>query len=285
MAEKEAKVWGGSFVNIELADVRQKDQQAAVELKLGRNRLGFVGWCRTNGKTFGRGLSLACGAGRAERQFIDAGICHSFHGVDISEELAEEAKKIAVEKGYDCTYEAMDLNFCNLEKEGFDLIIAQNSLHHLVQLEHMFEQIYAALKPGGIFWMHDYCGESQFQHSDLRMDIANRLLKGLPESFLVNKMNGRSIYPVVRREPGTLVSPFESIRSGEILPIALEKFNVFVGQSVSSILHLVCPVGTRDYYISTNEGKALFETMRTLDEILIEQKVLDGVEARYIFTK
>ena len=134
MAAKEAKVWGGVFVNDQLAEVRRKDQDAAADLKLGRNRLGFVGWCRDNDKKFQRGLSLACGGGRAERQFIDAGICKSFHGVDISEDLVADARKTAIEKGYDCTYESMDLNFCKLETNGFDLIIAQNSLHHLVQL-------------------------------------------------------------------------------------------------------------------------------------------------------
>ena len=285
MARREAEVWSQHLVDPNRLSIQKADQAAATELGLNDKNLAFLPWCKQNKRTFARGLSIGCGAGRAERQYIEAGICKSFHGVDIASDAVADARTQASQLGIDCTYEVADINFCDFGEAQYDLIVAQTSLHHLVFLEDVFAAIRRALMPGGIFWLHDYVGESQFQHSDLRLSIANRLLEEIPESCRLNRMNGQLVGPIVRRKPGTLVSPFESIRSGEILPIARSMFKVLAGSTSSSLLHLVAPVGTRGNYLASQETRALFRTIKLMDEVLIQTGVLEGADARFVLTK
>jgi SAM-dependent methyltransferase len=178
-----------------------------------------------------------------------------------------------------------DINFADFGEAKYDLVVAQTSLHHLVFLEDVFAAIHRAMVPGGILWLHDYVGESQFQHSDLRLSIANRLVEEIPKSLRLNQMNGQVVGPIVRRKPGTLVSPFESIRSGEILPVARSMFKTVAGTTSSSLLHLVVPVGTRANYLVSPEARALFRSIKLMDEVLIETGVLQGADARFVFEK
>jgi 2-polyprenyl-3-methyl-5-hydroxy-6-metoxy-1,4-benzoquinol methylase len=47
------------------------------------------------------------------------------------------------------TYEVADLNTTELPAETYDIVYAHASLHHVFQLEHLFDQIKKTLKPNG----------------------------------------------------------------------------------------------------------------------------------------
>src|SRR5205085_9891820 len=107
---------------------------------------------RERNLTFRSGLSLACGSGRTEREFLRLGICQRFHGIDISPEVIVEARENG--RGLELTYEAADLNRVVLVPAAYDLVITQNCLHDVIELEHLAEQIWRSLKPGGYLWVH-----------------------------------------------------------------------------------------------------------------------------------
>lgn len=285
MARQEAAVWGKFSVNPRVAAERAADVEAANKLNVNRGKFSFVQWCQANNLQFERGLSVGCGGGRAEQTYIASGICKSFHGIDIAEDSIEAAKKAAQEKDLDCTYEVGDINFLDLGNEEYDLVVAQTSLHHLTYLEDVFDRINKAMTADGVFWLHDFCGESQFQHSDKRLEIANAVLKCLPEEVRRNRINNITTDELRRREPGTLISPFESIRSGEIVGIAKERFEVVAGETNSAILHLVCPVGTRQSLLGLPNGQAIFDLIWTIDRQLLDNEVLTGTEARLVLKK
>ena len=111
------------------------------------------------------------------------------------------------------------LNFIESPEKAFDLVVAQTSLHHVLFLEHIAEQVWGTLKDQGYLWIHDFIGETQGQYDPKRLDIINRLLSILPEKFRTNKINGRVTTQIERPELGRLGSPFEKIRSEEIVTI------------------------------------------------------------------
>jgi hypothetical protein len=84
----------------------------------------------------------------------------------------------------------------------------------------------------------------------------NRILAILPEKFRKNKVNGQLIAEIKRPEPGRLGSPFESIRSGEIVPVFQRWFTIEWKMEFDAFLRLVIPVGTRAAYLE-NEGRCL----------------------------
>ena len=102
---------------------------------------------------------------------MTAGICASFHGVDLSEDAIKEARRIAQQEALNISYSVDDLNSIKLEPNSYDLVITQNCLHHVLQLEHLADEIHRTLKPGGLLWVQDFVGETQLQFSDKRLDI------------------------------------------------------------------------------------------------------------------
>jgi SAM-dependent methyltransferase len=281
MARREREVWSGVLAGREQSEARAADQQAASSLRLNRDLTSLQAWSRSVGRTFRHGLSIGCGEGRAERSIIQQGICDSFVGIDVAEDALEQARKEAKNANLAITYEAIDINFAELPKQCFDLIVAQTSLHHVLNLEHAAEQIARSLTPDGVLWIHDYIGESQFQYSDLRLEITNRVIGVLPPRLRFDRLNGRQLGPVRRREPGTLISPFESIRSAEIPEIFLSRFDTLMRREAQTIIHLVVPVGTRANYCENEETRALFELIFEMDRTLAATGVLSPVTGQY----
>lgn len=285
MSKREGEVWGKIFTDEERTLAIQADQHSAFSLKLARNRISVVRALKDSAFTPSRGLSLACGSGRAERGLMQNGICSSFHAIDISSQAIEEARKLAAQLNLNITYEQADLNELSLEPASFDFVLTQNCLHHVLRLEDLAEQIHRSLRPNGMLWIHDYIGETQFQYSDERLDIVNRILTILPIELRYNAVNKRSVDKVNRRAPGTLISPFEAIRSAEIMPVFLEKFEIVQKYETDSILHLVCPVGTRGNYAADEAGKLAFELLFFLDELLIRKEILTPCTGMYLLRK
>ena len=106
-----------------------------------------------------------------------------------------------------------DLNFVELPTETYDLAIARSSIHHLVNLEHFAFQVNRSLKSDGRFFMQDVVSESYFQFTkekklmfQLLMDVARDSSE--PESKVQWPDRGNWEF-----------SPFESVRSAEILDV------------------------------------------------------------------
>ena len=282
MSEKEGEVWGRIFSNQKRNDALIHEQAAAQQLRINRNLLNLPFLLKNKSIFPEKGLSLACGGGRAERQLIKQGICQSFHGIDISENALSEARKKAKEGNLNITYEQGDLNHLELPEKEYDLVVTQNCLHHVLRLEDLADQIFKSMRPDGVLWIHDYIGETQFQYSDERLYWVNSILSLLPEQMKIDTVNNRVLNKVVRKKPGTLVSPFESIRSSEIVPIFLERFDVIEKFEFDSILRFVCGPGTRESFLTDEISQSLFEILFFLDKVLIEKGILTPCAGQYL---
>jgi SAM-dependent methyltransferase len=284
MAQREHEVWSSFLPKREQAEEHQLDQKAAAELRINRDQTTLKAWARKENRIFGHGLSIGCGEGRAERKLIKDGVCASFVGIDVAKDALARAREMAKASNFDIFYEIADVNFAKLPSATFDLVIAQTSLHHVLHLENVADQVARALTPDGVFWIHDYIGESQFQYLDLRMQTANRLIEALPPQFRYDRVRKRQLPLVSRREPGHLISPFESIRSAEIPRIFLERFDAIMRHEWRTILQLVVPQGTRANYTDYNDGRAFFELIFAIDRTLGETGVLPPVAGQYVLT-
>jgi len=282
MAARENEVWGTILPPLEDSEAKIEDFAATAKLGANRHQSYLVGVAREKNLTFEHGLSLACGAGKLERMLVEEGICRDLHGIDISEEGVAAARNIAKKGNLPLTYEVADLNFVELPKKAFDLVAAQNALHHILFLERVAEQIWRSLKNDGYLWVHDFIGETQWQYDPKRLSITNQILAILPEKFRKNTINNNLTTEIKRPEPGTLGSPFESIRSGEIVPVFQRWFTIEWKLEFSAFLHLVAPPGTRVSYLENDDTKALFEVLLLLDHVCIQEKILKPAGGQYL---
>jgi hypothetical protein len=100
----------------------------------------------------------------------------------------------------------------------------------------------------------------------------NELLAILPEKFRKNKINNRVTTEIKRPEPGHLASPFEFIRSGEIIPVFQRWFTIEWKMEFNAFLHHVAPPGTRAAYLENEDTRALIEVLMLLDDLCFEQE-------------
>jgi SAM-dependent methyltransferase len=284
-AEREADVWGKHFSDPHVIKVREDDAKATVDLLLDRGRLTLAQVARNHHLTFTHGLSLACGSGRAERELLKLGLCESFVGVDIAPDALEEARRIASAESLNIVYERGDLNDVKLSERRFDVVVTQNCLHHVLELEHLAEQIWGALKPGGYLWIDDFIGETQFQWTDRRLMLVNAILDALPEKYRTSRLTGKRVGPYTRPAPGAAGSPFEAIRSAEIVPVFKKWFDVEWSHESNSLINLVFPIGTRAPFASDETGRALAELLLTLDGIFIQTDTLPPLAGQYLMRR
>ena len=111
----------------------------------------------------------------------------------------------------------------------YDAILANQSLHHLVELERVFDRVAAALAPHGRFVVSDMIGRNGHQRWPEARAIVDEFWAELPDRY-------RYHLQLKRREPRFLdwdcsIGGFEGIRSQDILPLCVERFgfDLFVG--------------------------------------------------------
>jgi SAM-dependent methyltransferase len=226
-----------------------------------------------------RGLSLGCGHGSVERDGIAIGLCRSFDGFDISEEALEVARTDAERAGVAdrIKYVCADLNTLELGPDTYDLAIVVQALHHIEELEHVLDQVAAALRPGGLFLVNEYVGPARFQWLDKTQDLMNRLLVVLPHELKVNPRNGFIKDHIERTatEEIARVDPSESIRSDEIVELLRSRFEVVYHADYGGTLlqFLLADIAANFRDDEPNE-MALLDLLSLFEETLVNERVL-----------
>jgi SAM-dependent methyltransferase len=119
-------------------------------------------------------------------------------------------------------FSATDLNSWNATGE-YDAVIAIQSLHHVVNLEGLFDQVKRCLRPGGSFLISDMIGRNGHQRWPEAIDIVHEFWRKLPPSYRFNIQLNR--YEELYQSWDCSVQGFEGVRSQDILPLLLERFH------------------------------------------------------------
>jgi len=125
-------------------------------------------------------LSLGCGTGQLERRLSAAGAFVICDALDIAPNSIARAAQQAQAAGYNVRYAVQDLNQVQLPVGHYDAIWSAGATHHFERLEHVFAQVAAALKPGGLFVLNEYVGPSRFQFGPRQQGIIQACFDLLP---------------------------------------------------------------------------------------------------------
>ena len=126
-------------------------------------------------------LSICCGFGELERILARLGAFQRCTGVDIAEGAIAEARRVAQEEGLGgLSYAVIDLESATLEPESVELVWANGALHHIARLEHLVEQAYLALRPGGMMIANEYIGPDHHQLGPRAVELVNATIHLIP---------------------------------------------------------------------------------------------------------
>ncbi|HKI65349.1 MAG TPA: class I SAM-dependent methyltransferase [Burkholderiales bacterium] len=116
-----------------------------------------------------------------------------------------------------------DFNAWRPAGQVYTAIIAYQSLHHVVNLEGLFDAIRDALLPKGIFLTSDMIGRNGHMRWPEAHEIVNEFWRRLPASYRHNHLLGATTEEYVNYDCSK--AGFEGIRAQDILPLLIERFS------------------------------------------------------------
>jgi SAM-dependent methyltransferase len=105
----------------------------------------------------------------------------------------------------------------------YDAVIANQSLHHVSNLEHLFQSIYNAIKAkNGVLITSDMIGRNGHQRWPEALSIIEEIWEELPEKYKYNHQLKRQENKFINFDCST--ESFEGIRSQDVLPLLMKTF-------------------------------------------------------------
>ncbi len=113
-------------------------------------------------------------------------------------------------------------------RRTYDGIVANQSLHHVTNLEGLFDAVRGALAPGALFVINDIIGRNGHQRWPEAHHLVERFWRKLPISHRFQHQFKR--YEDRFRDWDCSAVGFEGIRAQDVLPLLLERFafHVFI---------------------------------------------------------
>lgn len=191
-------------------------------------------------------LSLGCGTGLLERKIATQLDCEIIRAIDFSELSIHEARNLAEKEHMSCLieYEVGNLNTITLPEQVYDLIVAEESIHHVENLEHLYTQVQKALKPDGLFIQSEFTGPDHFQWTDEQLEEINKILDTLDSKYKI-----KNFYERPRLIDMLANDPSEAVRSSEIIPLTYHYFKVIDRRELGgNIMHLLYQCLNVEYF-------------------------------------
>ena len=158
------------------------------------------------------------------------GYSFSIDCVDLNPAMLERGGMAAQQAGVEQQIHLVHADFNNWNPEDqYDGVIANQSLHHVVNLEDLFAKIKSSLSPHGCFVISDMIGRNGHQRWPEALEIVHEFWRKLPPSYRFNRRLGR--YEELFENEDCSTQNFEGIRSQDILPLLVERFQfqLFLG--------------------------------------------------------
>ena len=156
-------------------------------------------------------------------------------------------------------------------------MFAPSSVHHVKELEVLFDWVTGTVQSGGVFVLQEYVGPSRFQWSPKQLEIAQGVLPLIPEFFrrLPDGTHKESIWTPTPEEMAAS-DPTEAVRSAEILPLLEDRFEVVRrvdhgGALVMLLLHGIA----RNFHHENYESLVLLQFLLHMDDLLLRERVLE----------
>jgi SAM-dependent methyltransferase len=228
------------------------------------------------GRPASRSLDLGCGSGLKSLAVFQAGSTSETDGLDVSEERIAEAERMRIARGIAGQFRVADVNSATLPASSYDLIFSSHSLHHFLALEHVMAQVHEALTPDGLFILEEFVGPTQFQWTDRQIAVVRTLMELLPDDLRMLRWGAVKPYegrPTVADV--VAASPFESIRSAEIVPLFQRFFRVVALRPLGGTLqHLLYNGIVHNFTLDRTDANGYVQAILDVEDALIDGNLL-----------
>ena len=197
----------------------------------------FVSGARTHAPTF-----LSIGSGncdtevRVAKLLLERGLTDfSIECLDLSAVMLARGRELAASEGVEryLDFSEGDFNLWRSQR-AYDGIMANQSLHHVLNLEGLLDEVRLALAPHAYFVTSDMIGRNGHQRWPEALQDVQRFWSELPLDFRHNLLLNR--YEESYDNWDCSVEGFEGIRAQEVLPLLLERFEFYIYVGFGNII-------------------------------------------------
>lgn len=194
---------------------------------------------------------------------------------DLNEQLFASAQEVSQTEGLNLEFVAADLNFFEIDAQGYDVIFAHASLHHVINLEHLFSRVNQGLVDGGVFHVIEVVGQDRKLIWDENEKYANALLDALPASVIGD------LRIEAHEEEG-----MEGVRQSEILEHLHTFFDPVYEMRHGAFIRFICtnPEITRCFDAASPERKKLLDFLMAADDLAVQYGILRPLEVWGIYS-
>ncbi len=231
-----------------------------------------------------KGLSIGCGNGSVVIDAVARNVVDFMVGVDLSPVAIDIAKsKAAALNFHDKTrFEVCDVNAWRIN-EKFDLIIFEQSLHHVSSLDRVLMMCRDALTDSGFLVINEYVGPDRFQWSDHVENLMNDLMDILPTRLRMHPDTG-VLKPLMNRiDPQAVIDldPSEAIHSADILPSISRYFDcIEVKNFGGTLLQFLLSDIAVNFNPNKDEDVALLRMMSLFERHLTK---IGHIESNFVY--
>lgn len=144
--------------------------------------------------------------------------------LDLNEQMLARGQALALESGLARHVKPLAGDF-NVWRPGgeYDAVVANQALHHVVELENLFDGIRAGLTNRGLLIVSDMIGRNGHRRWPEALELVEKFWRELPPSYRYNCQLQRmeTKYP----DWDCSQEGFEGIRSQDILPLLIPRFH------------------------------------------------------------
>lgn len=155
--------------------------------------------------------------------------------IDINPAMLERGRVLACDAGLEGRVVPTPGDFNRWSPDGlYDGVMANQSLHHVLELESLFDAVAAALKPEASFVVSDMIGRNGHLRWPEALAIVREFWSELPEAFRYNRQLSRLEQEFMDWDCST--EGFEGVRAQDILPLLMERFGFEVFLAFGNVI-------------------------------------------------
>jgi 2-polyprenyl-3-methyl-5-hydroxy-6-metoxy-1,4-benzoquinol methylase len=227
-------------------------------------------------------LSVGCGTGEKELRWARSGVLAWLDAFDLTEALVDAAAAAAANAGLGDTtnFFVGDLFELPLGHERYDVIIFEDSLHHLSPMAEAIRRTDALLVPGGYVVVNEYVGPNRQQMTKRTRTVANGLLGAIPARYR-RQTNGSVKQQITTASRLRMIvrDPSEAPESEAMLRFLGERFELLESTLLGGTLTYPLLDGIAQNF-ADEEGQSILGAILALEDALIEA---GDVPSDYVF--
>lgn len=223
-----------------------------------------------------RAISVGAGNGEIELDIARLLRQRGIDGVqieclDINPAMLARCREAAAAAGLGELLQPVQGDFNAWNPQGhYDIVMANQSLHHVLQLEALFDAVARAIGSEGVFLVSDIIGRNGHLHWPEALEQIEALWRELPEAKKRNHLLKRVETEFIDWDCS--IEGFEGVRAQDILPLLLQRFQFELFVPWGNVIDpFIDRAFGHNYDPENADDRAFIDRVHALDDAGIQQ--------------